>query len=345
MTSVPTTKIIHTALKNNQGGFYIMKRLLTATMVLLGLTGAAFAQDYPNRNITMIIPFAPGGPTDLLGRALAQQMGEALGQTVIVENIGGAGGMNGSKRVADAKPDGYTFGVGTVGTHAQNQTLYTKPAYNSVTDFTPVALVAEVPIVLIVRKELPVNNFKEFVAYAKANHSKMQFASGGAGAASHLGCVVLNTAMGVNITHVPFRGGGPALQEVMGGRIDYQCEILSSTKSHLDSDKVKVLAILDKKRSPVAPNLPTAKEQGLEVLAYTWNALFLPKGVPADIVKKLNAAAVKAMKSPAVREKLEAVGVEFASDDRSTPEYLAQFVKDEIVKWRDPIKASGVEIK
>src|ERR1035437_6156245 len=163
--------------------------------------GSAFAQNFPSRPMTMIIPFTAGGPTDLVGRLIAQRMGDILGQTVIVENVGGAGGMNGSKRVADAKPDGYTFGIGTVGSHAQNQTLYAHPLYNSVTDFTPVALIAEVPIVLITRKDLPVNNLKEFVAYAKANQEKMQFGSGGVGAASHLGCVVLNTAMGTKITH------------------------------------------------------------------------------------------------------------------------------------------------
>ena len=161
-------------------------------------------------------------------------MSEILGQQVVIENIGGAGGMTGSKRVADAAPDGYTFGVGSVGTHAQNQTLYKKPAYNSATDFTPIALMAETPIALTVRKDLPVNNFKEFVAYAKANHEKMQFGSAGAGSATHLGCVVLNSVLGINITHVPYRGTGPAMQDLHGGRIDYLCEIINTAKPHID---------------------------------------------------------------------------------------------------------------
>lgn len=323
----------------------MMKKAGVVATVLLALAGSAVAQDFPSRQLTMIIPFAAGGPTDLLGRAMAQRMGEILGQTIVVENFGGAGGMNGSKRVADAKPDGYTFGVGTVGTHAQNQTLYKTPAYNAATDFAPIALVAEVPIVLIARKDLPVKDFKEFVTYAKANHAKMQFASGGAGAASHLSCVVVNHAMGVDITHVPFRGGGPALQEVMAGRIDYQCEILSSTKQHLGGGLVKALAILSGKRSAEAPDLPTAKEQGLNVEAYTWNALFAPKGTPPEIVKKLNSAALQAMHTPAVRDRLSAAGVEFVSDDRATPEYLGQFVKDEIKKWEEPIKSSGAQVQ
>src|SRR3712207_1162641 len=168
---------------------------------LLALTGGAGAQqDWPSRPVTMVIPFAAGGPTDVLGRVMAERMSQILGQQVVVENVGGAGGMTGSKRVSDAAPDGYTFVLGTVGTHAQGQTLYKKPAYNSVTDFTPVVLLAEVPILLTTRKDLPVNSFREFLTYAKANEAKMQFGSAGAGSATHLGCVVLNTAMGTNIT-------------------------------------------------------------------------------------------------------------------------------------------------
>src|SRR5690242_1855652 len=192
--------------------------------VLFALTGTALAQTYPARPMTMVIPFAAGGPTDVLGRVMAQRMSELLGQQVIVENLGGAGGMTGSKRVADAPPDGYNFLIGTVGTHAQSQTMYKKPLYNAATDFTPVALMAEVPIVLITRKDLPVKDLKEFVAYAKANQAKMQFGSAGAGSATHIGCVLLNYVIGVNITHVPYRGTGPAMQDLAAGRIDYLCE-------------------------------------------------------------------------------------------------------------------------
>jgi len=320
-------------------------RKLAVLAALLAFTGAAAAQDFPTRTMTMIIPFAAGGPTDLLGRLVAQRMSEILGQTIVVENVGGAGGMAGSKRVADAKPDGYTFEIGTVGTHAQNQSLYEHPLYNSVTDFTPVALIAEVPIVLIARKDLPVGNFKEFVAYAKANQDKMHFGSGGAGAASHLGCVVLNSAMATNITHVPYKGGVLAMQDVIAGRMDFECEIMTTVKSHIDAGDVKALAILSETRSPVEPNLPTAVEQGLDVRAYTWNAMFLPKGVPPAIVAKLNSAVVQAMKTPAVRDRLQSFGAQIVPDDRATPDYLAGFVKSEIAKWEAPIKASGVTVK
>src|SRR6266566_7163090 len=238
-------------------------RMLASVFVaLLAFTASSAAQDYPTKPVTMIIPFAAGGPTDVLGRVMAQRMSELLGQQVVVENIGGAGGMTGSKRVADAAPDGYSFLIGTVGTHAQSQSLYKKPLYNSQTDFTPVGLIAQVPIALIARKDLPVKDFKEFVAYAKANQTKMQFGSAGAGSATHLGCVLLNYMIGVNITHVPYRGTGPAMQDLQGGRIDYLCDVMTTAKPQIDGNAVKGLAIFHNKRSPALPNVPTAIEQG-----------------------------------------------------------------------------------
>lgn len=322
-----------------------MYRLLVAAIfsVAVVLAGGAGAQEFPARPMTMIIPFAAGGPTDVLGRVIAQRMSEILGQQVVVENIGGAGGMTGSKRVADAAPDGYTFGIGTVGTHAQGQTLYKRPLYNAATDFTPVGLIAEVPIILTVRKDLPANNFREFVTYAKANQSKMTFGSAGAGSATHLGCVLLNYIVGIDVTHVPYRGTGPAMQDLAGGRIDYLCEIITTAKPQVDGGTVKALAIFDKERSPALPNLPTALEQGTPNLeAYTWNAIFLPRGAPPAIVNKLNSALVQAKNTPSVRERLEGLGARIVSDERATPQYLAEFVKSEIEKWAAPIKASGV---
>jgi tripartite-type tricarboxylate transporter receptor subunit TctC len=293
----------------------------------------------------MVIPFAAGGPTDVLGRVVGARMGEILGQQVVIENVGGAGGQTGSKRVADAAPDGYTFVLGTVGTHAQSQTLYKRPLYNSVTEFTPVALLADVPIVLIVRKDLPVNNFKEFVTYAKENQAKMQFGSAGAGSASHLGCVLLNYVIGTNITHVPYRGTGPATQDLVGGRLDLLCQAITAAKPQIDGGNVKALALLDAQRSPALPNVPTAAEQGTAGLeAYTWNAIFLPKNAPGAVVAKLNAAAVQAIKTPEVRDRLTALGAQVASDDRATPQYLGTFVRSEIEKWAGPIKASGVTV-
>ena len=189
--------------------------IAAAAFAILGIA-AASAQNYPNRPITMIIPFAAGGPTDVLGRLIGQRMSEILGPQIVIENIGGAGGMTGAARVAQAAPDGYTIVMGTVGTHAQNQTLYKRPLYNAATDFTPVVLIAEVPTVLIVRKDLPVTTLKEFVDYAKKNQDKMGYGSAGAGSATHLACVVLDAAMGTHVTHVPYRGTGPAMTDLQG---------------------------------------------------------------------------------------------------------------------------------
>jgi tripartite-type tricarboxylate transporter receptor subunit TctC len=268
-----------------------------------------------------------------------------LKQNVVVENVGGAGGMTGSERVANAAPDGYQFVLGTVGTHAQGQTLYKHPLYNAATDFTPVILIAEVPLVLETRKDLPVNDFKEFVAYAKANQSKMQFGSAGAGSATHLGCVLLNFTIGVNITHVPYRGTGPALQDLEGGRIDYMCDVITTAKPPIDGDQVKGIAVLDNKRSPALPNLPTAAEQGASVVAYTWNAIFAPKNTPEPIVKTLHDAALDAMHTPAVRDRLTGLGAEIVPDNEATPQYLGSFVESEIKKWAAPIQASGVSVE
>jgi tripartite-type tricarboxylate transporter receptor subunit TctC len=328
-----------------------MKKMLSAPTILAaallvfnGVAGAA--QFVPYHPLTMVVPFAAGGPTDVLGRVIAGRMSEVLGQNVVVENVVGAGGMIGSARVAYAPPDGYQFVLGTVGTHAQEQTLYKHPPYNATIDYTPVILIAEVPLVLETRKDLPAGNFKDFVAYAKANQATMKFGSAGAGSATHLGCVLLNSTIGVKITHVPYRGTGPALQDLEGGRIDYMCDVITTAKPPIDGGAVKGIAILDTKRSPALPGLPTAAEEGTpNLVAYTWNAIFLPKNAPAPIVKALHDAALAAMHTPAVRERLSGLGAEIVPDDEATPQYLGNFVKSEIAKWAVPIKASGVSVQ
>jgi tripartite-type tricarboxylate transporter receptor subunit TctC len=317
--------------------------IAAAFTALLALGGAAGAQTFPDHPVTMVIPFAAGGPQDTIGRIVSQRMGELLGQTVVVENVGGAGGMTGSKRVADAKPDGYTMVLGSVGTHAQNQTLYKHPLYNVLTDFTPVAYLAVTPIAIITRPDLPVNDFKEFIAYAKANQPKMQYGSAGAGSATHLACVVLDSAMGTKIVHVPYKGTGPAMQDLIGGRIDYLCEIIAAAKPQIDGGKVKGIAIMTKERSPALPNLATTGEQGLDVQAYTWSSLFLPKGAPAEVVKTLNAAAVATIETPSVQDRLSQLGATVAAKSERSAEWLGKFVESEVKKWEAPIKASGVQ--
>jgi tripartite-type tricarboxylate transporter receptor subunit TctC len=322
------------------------KSILGFTLAsFLAYAGQAFAQGYPDHPITLVVPFAAGGPTDVLARTMGESMSRILKQTIVVENVGGGGGMVGSSRVKNAAPDGYTLGLGTVGTHAQNQSLYKKPLYNAATDFTPVVLMAELPLVLITRKDLPANDLKEFIAYTKANEAKMQFGSAGAGSATHMGCLLLNHVLGTKIIHVPYSGTGPAMSDLIGGRIDFLCEIITTAKPQIDGGTVKAIAIMTKTRSPALPSVATTVEQGLPALeAYTWNAFFLPKGTPADVVKKLNETAKQAMKDPVVRQRLEGLGAVFVSEDRTTPEYLGNFVAEEIAKWEAPIKASGVSV-
>jgi tripartite-type tricarboxylate transporter receptor subunit TctC len=324
----------------------IFRKTLIAAATIVGLTipVVAPAQDWPSRPVTMVVPFAAGGPVDVLGRILAQYLTEVLGKQVIIDNIPGAGGMNGSLRVSQGAPDGYQFVLGSIGTHALNQTLSKKPLYNAATDFSPVALVADVGLVLLTRKDLPAKNLQEFITYAKANQGKMQFASGGAGTSSHIGCVLLNQTIGIDVVHVPYRGGGPAQADLVAGRIDYLCNIASTVGQALESKQVNALAALTRERSPILPNLPTAHEQGLtDFDAYTWNAVFYPKGTPPEQVDKLNSAIVKVMEMPAFRERLAKLGLIVPVPERRTPAYLGKFVASEIDKWAAPIKASGAQ--
>ena len=302
------------------------------------------AQDWPNRQITMVAPFAAGGSTDAIARIVADGLSTQLHQPVVVENVGGAGGMTGANRVAKAAPDGYQFVLGNVGTHAQNQTLYKSPLYNAVTDFAPVILIMDQSLVLIARNDLPVNNLPEFIAYAKANQSNIQYASSGAGGSNHLACVLLNAAIGINVTHIPYRGAGQAMQDLLAGRIDYQCPSAPTAMPQIVGKTVKALAILSKNRSPALPDLASAHEQGLTDFDIpSWYALFLPKGTPDAIVRKLNAATVAAMDTPSMQQRLKAIGSDLVGPERRSPEYLAQFVAAEIKKWAGPIGASGVQ--
>jgi tripartite-type tricarboxylate transporter receptor subunit TctC len=315
----------------------------TALAGALALAGAASAQDWPTSPVTMVVPFAAGGTTDVLGRIMALHIGAILGQPVVVENVGGAGGMTGSLRVARAKPDGSQFLFSGLGPLVLNPALHKKPAYNAVTDFAPVTLLAEVPLVLLTRKDLPANNLQEFIAYAKVNQAKMNFASAGSGSAIHMGCVLLNMAMGTRIAHVPYRGSGPAMQDLITGQTDFFCEALPTALPQIQGKTVKGIAILTRNRAPVLPSLATAQEQGLaEFEAYTWFAFFFPRGTPETIVRRLHEATVKAAGTPSVRERLEGLGAIVVTPERMTPKYLDEFVRSEIEKWAAPIKAAGV---
>jgi tripartite-type tricarboxylate transporter receptor subunit TctC len=310
--------------------------------IALALTTQAHGQEWPTRPVTMVVPFAAGGPVDTVGRVQAARLSEVLGQQVIVENIGGAGGMTGSHRVAKARPDGYTFLLGGSAVLAQNQSFYKKPLYDAATDFTPVALVTDSARVLIARKDFPARTLAEFTAYAKANHATMQYGSPGAGSGAHVCIVLLEMAMGTKITHVPYRGAGPAMQDLIGGRIDFMAEQISTAVPQIQGGTVKPIVTLGPERAPVLPDLPTSREGGLGDLdCGAWGAHVFPKGVPDAIVRRLAQAASQTVDTPAVRERLATLGVTVIAPERRSPEYLAKFIPSEIEKWAVVIKASG----
>jgi tripartite-type tricarboxylate transporter receptor subunit TctC len=322
---------------------------LIATFATILLAHSAAAQSpappWPTSPLTLVVPFAAGGPMDTIGRIVAARLAEVLGQPVVVENVGGAGGMTGTARVAKASPDGYQLALGNIGTHAHNQTLYQHPLYNAASDFEPVALIAETPLVLIARKDLPADTLPEFIAYARANRDKMQFGSGGAGSATHISCALLNAAIGISPTHVPYRGGAPAMQDLIAGRIDYLCIDTPIALAQIEGKTVKAIAILTRGRSASLPALASAHEQGLtDFEASNWCGFFLPKGTPTAIVRRLHDATVATMDTADVQAQLRRIGATVVAPERRSSDYLRNFVASEIERWAGPIRASGVSL-
>jgi putative tricarboxylic transport membrane protein len=324
----------------------VLKKICVAVALITGampFSVAAFAQDYPTRPITLVVPFAAGGGVDVSARIQAQRMSEFLGQAIVVENMGGAAGMTGAAHVAKSPPDGYTMLIGNSGTQAYSQALYKTPPYNSLTDFTPVGLVSESPRILIARKDLPANNLQEFVAYVKANQAKMQFGSAGVGSGTHLPCVLLNMAMGVDVTHVPYRGEGPAQQDLIGGRLDYMCSTIQTGAALAKQGTVKGIAVMAPRRVKIIPDLATSGEQGLPgVEASVWNAFFLPRGAPAAVVARLNKAMSDTLDDSTVSKRLEDLGLEIAAPERRTPDHLAKLVPEEVERWTKVVRAAGI---
>jgi tripartite-type tricarboxylate transporter receptor subunit TctC len=291
----------------------------------------------------MVVPYTAGGPVDTVSRILAARLGEVLGQQIIIENVGGAGGMTGSSRVAKAAPDGYTFLMAGTSTMAMNQTLYKHPLYDSAKDFESVTLVTDQARVLIARKDLPANNLPEFVAYAKANADKMQYGTAGAGSGTHVCAILLDAAMGTKITHVPYRGSAQAMQDMIAGRIDFIAEQISTALPQIEAKNVKAIVTLGLDRAPGLENLPTAKEQGIEGLdCGSWASFMFPKGTPDAIIQRMAKAANDTVETPAVQERLKGIGVTIPAKERRTVEYLRKFIPSEIERWVAPIKAAGV---
>jgi tripartite-type tricarboxylate transporter receptor subunit TctC len=323
-----------------------MRRIGILTAFLLAafwLDAAARAQDWPTRPITLVVPFAPGGGVDVSARIQAQKIGELLGQSVVVDNMGGASGMTGAEHVSRSTPDGYTVLMGNTGTQAFSQALYKHPLYNSVTDFAPVALVTESPRILIVRNNLPVSNLREFIIYVKAHQANMQFGSAGVGSGTHLPCVLLNQAMGVNVTHVPYRGEALAQQDLIAGRLDYMCSTIQTGAVLAKQGEVKAIAVMAPNRVDIIPNVPTTGEQGLPgVEASVWDAYFLPPGTPPAIVNTLNKAISGALDDPGVNKRLADLGLQVVPAQERTPAYLAKLVPDEVARWSKVVQAAGI---
>ncbi len=322
-----------------------MMRMAFAAAAIITFTAPAPAQDWPSRPITLIVPFAPGGGIDASARLQALAIGEVLGQTIVVENVGAAAGTIGSGRVAKAPPDGYTFLIGNSGTHVYSQALYKKKPYDTLEDFEPISMVTESPRILIARKDLPVNNLQEVIAYMKANQTKMQYSSAGVGSGTHLPCALLNFTLGVDITHVPYRGEGPALQDVIAGRIDYMCTTIQSGAAQAKQGTVRGIAVMSSRRAAIIPDLATTGEQGLAgVEATVWNGFFFPKGTPKPIVDKMRGAIETMIARPDIRQRMESLGLEILPPDQRTTAYFAQFLKQDVERWSKVIKAAGISV-
>ena len=321
-------------------------RMLTPVLALVAIVagiGGAPAQVYPARPIAMIVPYSAGGPTDTLARILAEHMRTSLGQTIIIENVTGAGGTIGVGRVARAAPDGYTLGIGQVSTNGFNGAVYQLP-YDLLKDLEPVALLTIAPMWIIGKSALPASNVKELVAWLKANADRASMGAVGWGSASHLCGVYFRNHTGTSFAFVPYRGAAPANQDLIAGQIDIFCPEASNSLPLVKSGKVKAFAVLSKTRWAAAPDVPTMDEAGLPGLYIPfWHGFFVPAGTPKDVIAKLNAAAVAALVDPALRQRLIDMGQEIPSPDQQTPEAFGAFQKAEIAKWWPIIRAANIK--
>jgi tripartite-type tricarboxylate transporter receptor subunit TctC len=310
------------------------------------LTFNALAQTYPTRPVTIVVPFAPGGTTDVVARIVADHLSRTLGQQFVIENVAGAGGTIGTTRTTRANPDGYTIQIGQMGTHAASVALYPNLAYRPEVDFEPIGMVAGLPIVITAKKELPANDLKEFILYVKANADKVNVAHAGVGSITHVTCLLLNSLLGVKPTFVPFTGAAPAMNALLGGQVDYMCNAIPDAVQQVQSGTAKGYAISTADRSPAMPNVPTAKEGGLpEFQASAWNALFAPKGTPKPVLDKLSDSLDRALDDENVRKRLLDLGCDIPDKTKRGPQPLAALVKDEIAKWTPIINAANVKVE
>lgn len=325
----------------SQGGKRVLMTagvITAAVFLIVAMVAPLWAQSYPNKPIRLVLPMAPGGPTDILGRLFGTRLSERLGQPVVPENRPGAGGNIGTEVVAKARPDGYTILLGSA-TLAIGPSLYRKLNYDTIRDFTPISLLSQVNMVVLAHPALPVKNLKEFVDYARANPGKLNFGSGGIGAISHLGCELLKSVAKINIVHVPYKGTGPALIGLMGGEVSMTVSSPSAAIPQIQAGKARALAVLGNDRLPSLPNVPTAKEVGVDLVVTSWHGLLAPAGTPRDIVNRLSEEWVKIAAMPDTKEKMQGAGFEPFT---STPEQYSSFLKAEIELWGRVIKEAKI---
>jgi len=326
--------------------FRELYRLVASVCLLLaaGTVVSASAEDrYPTRPITIVVPFAAGGPTDILARLISQAIGPMLGHQVVVEDVTGAGGTIGATRAARADPDGYTMVMGNLGTHAASVGMYPKLPYDPRTDFEPVILVATTPMVLVTRKTLPVHNLDETIAYAKANKGKTTMGSAGIGSISHLTLLLFNHLTGAGVVHVPYRGLSQAINDLLGGQIDLLFDQVVTATPHILNNSENPIVVTIPQRAPAIPNVPSADEAGLPQLqTLAWSALFMPKGTPAPIVARINGAVIKAMDDSEIQKRFVEIGADLPAPDQRSPGALRQLVNSEVDKWVPLIKEAGV---
>jgi putative tricarboxylic transport membrane protein len=330
-------------LSSNIFALKFLARTLAVGAMLAAVAAPASAQsDYPRRPITAIVPFAAGGPTDVITRIVAEHMSRTLGQTIVVENVVGAGGTTASTRAMRAQPDGYTIIMGHMGTHAASVALYPNLAYKPDVDFAPIGVAASTPVLILARKDFPAKDLKEFVAYVKANGDKLNMAHAGVGSVSFTTCLLLNSILNVKPTPVPYNGTGPALTALIAGQVDYMCDQIVNVVQQINAGQIKAYAIGTPERNPALPDVPTAKEAGLpQFEAMAWNALFAPKGTPKPILDKLSDALNKALDDEGTRKRLLELGSVLPVGNERGQEGLATLVKNEIARWTPVIKAAG----
>ncbi|HVZ52687.1 MAG TPA: tripartite tricarboxylate transporter substrate-binding protein [Pseudolabrys sp.] len=324
------------------------KYAISAAIVALALmTGApARAEDYPARTITMVVPYPAGGPSDVVARIVADGMSHALGQTIIIENVGGAGGTIGTARVAEANPDGYTLLAASMGSHVSAPALYANLKYDSTKDFAPIGLTLHAPAAIVARKDFPAKDFKEFVAYLKKNGDSVKQAHGGVGSSSHMACLLFTSQLGLKPSLVAYRGTGPALNDVIGGHVDFFCEQIVSVKGAIKGGTVKAYAVSGNERSPALPDVPSAKEVGDAAFGINiWSAVFAPKGTPQAVVDKLTAALDKALDDPGLQKRMVELGGTVPPKADRGPAALSKVLKEDIARWNPILKTAVAKAK